>query len=89
MVCREPTADHRRYDYRPRQQLRNVPRQALAEQRIGRQGQVRAVLFERCERDEPEGALGAEPLGLGPCQVQELDVGQLGNLSSTGTKSMS
>ena len=89
VVRREPAAHDRRHDHRPGQPFRNVPRQALAEQRVGRQRQVRAVLLERCERDEPEGTLGTEPLGFGPCQVLELDVGHFGNLSSTGTKSMS
>jgi hypothetical protein len=89
MVRREPAAHDRRHDDRPGQPLSDFSRQALAEEGVGRERQVRAVLLERGERDETDRAFVAEALGLRPCQVLKLDVGQFGNLSSTGTKSMS
>ena len=89
VVGREPTANDRRDDHRAGEAVGDVPCEALAEQRVGRQRQVRAVLLERCERDEPDCSIAAELLGFGPGEILELDVGHMGNLSSTGTKSMS
>jgi hypothetical protein len=89
MVRREPGAGDRRDQHRTGQQLGDVVRDALRDQRVGGERQVRPVLLERRERDEADGAAGAEAPGLGPRQRLERHVRHCGNRSSTGTKSMS
>ena len=71
MVRAEPGPDGRRDDRVPAREVRRTQADRLDEQRIGADRQVLAVLLERADGQQADGA-GATPLArLGPGKLAE------------------